>query len=436
MKLPSLYRAILATIVTLCFLLPARADVKPGDTITKENVAQAEAFLMPSIKWMVERGMAIQVIETRKVEWPKAYKDATEKYAGQVKIADDGGDISNYVAGAPFPAIDANDPLAGFKVMWNHEHSPAIIDNAGTTFVADVMDGSGSSNRTYEMAWRRLMWVGRLYTDPQPVIPHNPPTRHSNLFGPVWMPTDLKGLAVLFFHYIPRDRPEETYIYAPEMRKVRRISFSDRSAALGGSDFDVDSMYGFNGSIPHWTFRLLAEKEILGIVHSGKYGDPSQWCAPRDGKYGLMAAFPCVSWEKRQVWVVEGTPTAYPRSYAFSKRIFYVDRDFFSPLIYEMYNQQGELWKATVGSIFYSKKPYEGFPAKPLKDAKYNYEEEQHFVPSWVLVDMLQNQATIGEAPSSKKKITDRENEWYFNEPVAEAAPDAYSTNFLVQSGR
>ena len=94
---------------------------------------------------MVDRGMTIQVIETRKVEWPKAYKNATEKYAGQVKIAEDGRDIMNYVAGAPFPAIDANDPLAGFKVMWNHEHSPAVIDNAGTTFVADVVDSSGSS---------------------------------------------------------------------------------------------------------------------------------------------------------------------------------------------------------------------------------------------------------------------------------------------------
>ena len=428
--------SFLTALFTICVLHSAHADVKPGDTISKENAAQAEEFLTPSVRWMVERGMIIQVIETRKVAWPQAYKEATEKYAAQVKIAEDGRDIMNYIAGAPFPAIDMNDPLAGFKVMWNHEHSPAVIDNAGTTFVADVVDSSGSSHRHYEMAWRRLMWVGRLYTEPQPVIPHNPPTRHSNLFGPIWMPTDLKGLAVLFFHYIPCDRPEDTYIYAPEMRKVRRISFSDRSAALGGSDFDVDSMYGFNGSIAHWDFRLLAKKEVLAIVHSGKYGDPSQWCAPQDGKHGIMAAFPCVSWEKRHVWIVEGTPTAYPRSYAFSKRILYIDKDFFSPLIHEMYNQAGELWKSHVASIFYTKKPYEGYPARPLRDAKYNYEEEQHFVPNWVLVDMLQNQATIGEAPSSKKKPADREDEWYFNEAVAEAAPDAYSTNFLLQSGR
>ena len=136
------------------------------------------------------------------------------------------------------------------------------------------------------------------------------------------------------------------------------------------------------------------------------------------------------------MWIVEGTPTAYPRSYAFSKRILYIDKDFFSPLIHEMYNQQGELWKSHVAGIFYTKKPYEGYPARPLKDAKYNYEEEQHFVPNWVLVDMLQNQATIGEAPSSKKKPADREDEWYFNEPVSINTAEGYSTSYLIQSGR
>jgi len=235
----SAYRAFVIAVFTICSFCSALADVKPGDTITKENVTQAEEFLTPSIRWMVERGMTIQVIETRKVQWPKAYKEATEKYAGQVKIAEDGRDIMNYVAGAPFPAIDANDPLAGFKVMWNHEHSPAVIDNAGTTFVAEVVNSNGISDRTYEMAWRRLMWVGRLYTEPQPVLPHNPATRHSNLFGPIWMPNDLKGLALLFFHYIPRDTPEDTYIYTPQLRKVRRHLWRARYLGTSGPQADL-----------------------------------------------------------------------------------------------------------------------------------------------------------------------------------------------------
>jgi hypothetical protein len=414
----------------------ARAEVAPGDTITKDNLTQAEAFLTPATRWMVEQGMTIQVIETKRVEWPKAYKEATEKYAAQVKISEDGRDITNYIAGCPFPAIDVNDPLAGFKVMWNHEQSPAVIDNAGTTFVAEVVNSKGSSDRSYEMAWKRLMWNGRLYTDPKPVIAHTPPTRHSNLFGPIFMPQDLKGLALLFFHYIPRDTPDDTYVYAPEMRKVRRISFANRSDALGGSDFDVDSMFGFNGSIAHWTFRVIAEREILAIVHSGKYGDPSQWCAPRDGKHGILSALPCVSWEKRKVFVVEGTPTAYPRDYAYSKRVLYMDREFFGPIVHEMYDQNNELWKGMVPAIFYTKKPYEGYPKNPISGAKYNYEDEQSFVPNWTLVDIKNIQATIGEAPPSNKKPNEWRNEWYFNEDISNNEPTTYSTSALGQGGR
>jgi hypothetical protein len=385
---------------------------------------------------MVEHGMSIQVIETKRVEWPKAYKEATEKYAAQVIIAEDGRDIANYIAGSPFPAIDVNDPLAGFKVMWNHEQSPAVIDNAGTTFVSEVVNSKGSSDRTYEMAWKRLMWNGRLYTDPKPVIAHNPPTRHSNLFGPIFMPQDLKGLVLLFFHYIPRDTPDDTYVYTPEMRKVRRISFANRSDALGGSDFDVDSMFGFNGSIAHWSFRIVAEQEILAVVHGGKYGDPTQWCAPRDGRHGILSALPCVAWEKRKVFVVEGTPTAYPRDYAYAKRMLYMDREFFGPIVHDLYDQKGELWKGMLPCLFYTKKPYEGYPKNPISGATYNYADEQQFVPSWTLVDIQNVQATIGEAPPSNKKPTDWRNEWYFNEAVSDNDPDAYATGTLGQGGR
>jgi hypothetical protein len=427
---------LLATVLTLSAVKLGRADVQPGDTISKDTLAQAEELLTPSMRWMVERGMPMPIIETRKVEWPRAYREATEKYAAQVKIAEDGRDISNYVAGCPFPAIDINDPLAGYKIMWNHEQEPAVIDNAGTTFTAAVVSSQGKSDRTYEMAWRRLMWTGRLYAEPKPVIAHNPPTRHSNLFGPLFLPNDLKGLALLFFHYLSRETPEDTYVYTPEMRRVRRITFANRSDALGGSDFDVDSMYGFNGSIAHWTFRVLAEKEILAVVHSGKYGDPSQWCAPRDGKHGILSALPCVSWEKRRVWIVEGAPTAYPREYAYSKRIMYMDQDFFAPVIHEIYDQRGELWKAMLPCIFYTKKPYERYPSKPLPGGKYNYEDEQQFVPNWLLVDLQQGQATIGESPSSAQKPSDWQNEWYFNEEVSNNTPEVYSINGLGQSGR
>ena len=60
------------------------ADVNPGDTITKDNMAEAGELLIPGIQWFVENGMPIKVIEYKKVNLPKLYAEATEKYSGQV----------------------------------------------------------------------------------------------------------------------------------------------------------------------------------------------------------------------------------------------------------------------------------------------------------------------------------------------------------------
>jgi hypothetical protein len=411
-------------------------EVKPGDTITKETMAEAQDLLTPSTQWMVEQGMPMKIIETKTVKWPKAYRAATEKYSGQVEISVDGREIHNYVAGCPFPNIDINDPLAGFKVMWNHAQPPYFIDNAGTDLIVEMVNSKGAIERTYATSWRRMMWTGRLYTEPKPVIPHNPPIRHANLFGPNSLPNEYKGAAILYFRYLPPDAADDTYVYAPERRRVTRISEANRSDSLWGTDFDIDSYYGFNGKISYWAFRILAEKEVLAVVHSGKYGDRSAWCAPRDGKHGFLAALPCVSWEKRHVWVVEGTPTGYSGKYAYSKRIFYIDQDFYGLTLQEMYDQKGELWKSMVGCLYYTSKPYAGYPARPIKGGKYNYEDEWPFVSNWLMVDIQQIHATTGDSPSGHNKPSEWRNEWYFNEDVSVNAPEIYSPNYLIRGGR
>ena len=412
------------------------AEVKPGDTITKENMALGGNLLTPATHWMVEQGMPIQVIETKPVRWPQAYSQATEQYAGQVKLAEDGRDLINYVAGCPFPKIDINDPMAGFKVMWNREQSPAIIDNLGANVLLEFVSSTGAIERTMEFPWRRLMWTGRLYTDPKPVIPHSPAIRHTNLFGPYTLPHDFTGLMVLDIRYLERDRPDDTYAYLPEWRRVRRLSEANRSLHCPVRGFDFDSFYGFNGNMHHWTFRVLAEKTILGVVHSGKYGDRDVWCAPRDGTHGIVAALPCVSWEKRKVWVIEATPTNYPREYAYSKRILYIDQDFFRPLAQEMYDHNGELAEAMLLSTFYAKKPYAGYPARPLEGAKYNYTDEWPFTPNWVMVNIKDGNAITYDIPSGYKEPGEWYQEWYFNEDVPNNRPESHSLGNLIATFR
>src|ERR1700721_2312173 len=86
------------------------AQVKPGDFITPENATKVKDLVGPGVYYKVERGMTMRIVPTQRVDWPPPYKDATEKYSSQVRLSQDKKSVVGFVAGQPFPLIDANDP--------------------------------------------------------------------------------------------------------------------------------------------------------------------------------------------------------------------------------------------------------------------------------------------------------------------------------------
>ncbi|HSU90104.1 MAG TPA: DUF1329 domain-containing protein [Sporolactobacillaceae bacterium] len=78
------------------------AQVKPGDFITPENASKVKELVGPGVYYKVERGMTMKIISTQRVDWPPPYKDATEKYSGQVRLTEDHRSLAGYVAGQPF----------------------------------------------------------------------------------------------------------------------------------------------------------------------------------------------------------------------------------------------------------------------------------------------------------------------------------------------
>src|SRR5690349_19456241 len=105
-------------IVALASLaVSAHADVNPGDKITDQNLDKVKDLISPGMEWVIKHGWPMSIVESKRIEWPKAYKEATEKYSGQVKLTPDGLNVLNYVAGLPFPNIDPKDPQIAPKIM-------------------------------------------------------------------------------------------------------------------------------------------------------------------------------------------------------------------------------------------------------------------------------------------------------------------------------
>jgi len=141
-----------STVVALAFAIAvvstavsARAQVKPGDVITPDNASQVVGLVSPGNFILVKQGMEMKITPTTHMDWPPPYKDATERYSPQVSLSSD-GELKGYVAGLPFPLVDANDPQAATKIMWNFTFRPLSTDDIDTHNIEAISHKAGSSN--------------------------------------------------------------------------------------------------------------------------------------------------------------------------------------------------------------------------------------------------------------------------------------------------
>jgi hypothetical protein len=407
-------------LATLAGSAPAGADVAPGDKITKENVDKVKDLVSPGMEWCIKRGWPITITEPKRIEWPQAYKEATEKYSGQVKLSPDGLSVINYVAGLPFPNIDPKDPQVAYKIMWNYSYNFLTTDDVDLrNFDADTGAVADHGPLTVERHFlldhfRRLFWTGRLYVEPKPEKPNPNGYRAQQGLYPILEPFDLKGVGALGNRYIDAGKQDDSWLYLPSLRRVRRLSTAQRSDALFGQDTDVDSYYGYSGHIAWMDFKYLGEKEVLGAFHAKNY--PVKWHDKVDWAFDDV-------WEKRKVYVVEGV-SKLPQ-YAYSKRVLFIDKEAWVMPFTDIYDRSGELWKIWINDY--------SFRTSVPGSGAITYPDEMGFIPAIVMVDMQLEHATRASLPSPRFP---GEQGWYFNQgEKAGVTDDWFTVAALVAAG-
>jgi hypothetical protein len=398
----------------------ALADVAVGDKITDQNIDKVKDLISPGLEWCVKHGWPITISETKKVEWPKAYKDATEKYSGQVKLSADGLSVQNYVAGLPFPNLDPKDPQIAFKIMWNYDYHFLTTDDVDLrNFDADTGSIADHGPLTVERHFlldhfRRLFWTGRLYVDPKPEKPNPNGYRGQQGLYPILEPFDLKGVGALGNRYIDPSKQDDSWLYLPSLRRVRRLSTAQRSDALFGQDTDVDSYYGYAGHIAWMEWKYLGEKDVLSTMHGQHY--PVKWNEKVDWAFDE-------GWEKRKHYVIEGV-SKLPQ-YAYSKRVLFIDKETWTVPFSDIYDRSGELWKIWINDFSF-RKQVEGAGA-------ISYADEMGFLPAIVMVDIQLEHATKASLPSPRFP---GEQGWYFNQgEKAGISDDWFTVAALVNAG-
>ena len=84
------------------------------------------------------------------------------------------GDLKGYVAGLPFPLVDANDPYAATKIMWNFAFRPLHTDDLDARDVEVVSHKASSADEIEHFTFGHLGFynsVGRTEVAPTPIGP-------------------------------------------------------------------------------------------------------------------------------------------------------------------------------------------------------------------------------------------------------------------------
>ncbi|MDX2171285.1 MAG: DUF1329 domain-containing protein [Deltaproteobacteria bacterium] len=390
-----------AALGALLLAAPTMAEVKPGDVVNAANLEAAREWLTPGLEWCVRRGMTLRVAAPRPIEAPAPYREATERFAPQVRLGSDRLTLQNYVAGLPFPVIDPADPQAAVKVMWNSEYKWLATDDLDARdFDADAgaigRDGAGMRvERHFVLGYlRRLFFTGRLFVDPKPVWPNPDGIRYRESLHPVVEPADLRGVGMTSVRYVAPTRPDESWLYLPNLRRVRRLSSAQRSDPLFNQDIDADSYFGYSGQVGWMDWKFLGERTVLAPMHGEHL--PVQW-----GAGSADFAFDDV-WEPRQVYVVEGT-SKLPQ-YAYAKRVLYVDKDTWVVPLSDLYARDGQLWKVWLNLFSFRREPFAGAKTSV-------YPSDMGFSPAVVMVDIAADHATRVALPSR----TSGSEGWFFN---------------------
>jgi len=303
----------------------------------------------------------------RRYPVPADFYAATQRFGAKARLDAD-GNLRGYVAGTPFPpeSISADDPEAGAKWAWNLEYRSREAGPRGRFRITDMPSRAGGTQvYTGEFFHLRTSHRADLVE-----TGFTQPGSEEQLWisgGRFDTPSDARHLAWRQMRPIFADQQfsirDDTFVYTPEMRKVRRaatawidglytpsyragISGSGGSVATGSSGYAPTGAVSLSSALSHATtehlaagfndlsirpnayrWRLLGMREVLAPINGVRPGYPRNPIR-NYGTSGLAVGSD--RWEVRYAAVIEGR--IRKREQGFDTLIAYVDHQTRLPL--------------------------------------------------------------------------------------------------------
>lgn len=322
--------------------------LKEGMIINEQDLLMLEQ-LFPSEIWrhreiFFHEGMRMEIGPChRRYLIPDYYVGATQRFAGEASV-DKKGNLTGYRAGIPFPPnqIHPDDEDAAIRWAWNMEKRYRGAGHAGRFRIVDYPTSLGNIE-TYEGDFFLLKTTERadLAATGYRVADSDKHTFAAG--GEFSKPFPARHLAWRQFRAQASDRkydnPDDTFVYVPTMRKVRRAStgwvdgvyfpsyaFSGDSGGGGtpfGSPADgggaaINPTSGLSAAAtlhvsrgmtglalrPNaYLWRMLGERDVLAVINSSSPG----WPGNEQRNFGYSGlSFASDRWDVRRAVIIEG----------------------------------------------------------------------------------------------------------------------------------
>ena len=359
---------------------PASLPFTTGDII-QYGAADVLSGFIPALIWahrerFFYEGMRLEIGPCfRDYSPPEFYRAATERFAGEVKLREDGG-LEGYVAGRPFPdgAIDPRATDAGLRWAWNaaQRYQGAGFSGMfrvtdllgrigraepfiGRIFKYDLMHRADRPDDDYAMSFARgNQWVAGGRFD-QPFDAREYAWRQYRAQESLWEP----------------ERSDDLHAYLPTWRRVRRINTRDvdglympsfsvgvvqnqqllvgggvGGGGAGGAGVESSTIQtkrsGFEGLAGRpllYEYRVLGLHDVLAPINVENPMYPEN--PNREfGPWGL--SFANDRWDLRRALVLEGVLKGTPGQRGQSRVVTYLDLQTLQPLYLLSYDATGE----------------------------------------------------------------------------------------------
>ncbi|WP_317930660.1 DUF1329 domain-containing protein [Halioxenophilus sp. WMMB6] len=340
--------------------VPSYPGLSVGMTIDQSNVDQFKEILDPAMYQFIKAGdTSITVGETTSFDLHQSYVDATRKYSAGVTLGAGNGELSETVAGRPFPEEPSlDDPRAGEKLAWNFKYGYNWGDSAAIKpfyWVMRNMD-SGKKERTLKFNFNFLNYTHRTTQEPLPKITPNPSNLFRGTYAMVLEPFDVKNTQLLIHRFEDDTKLDNAYLYLGFQRRVRRLSSGQTTDAFLGTDLMIEDFEGYNGRVSDMQWKFLGTKNILlpFYNHNDLTSFDTEIHQNDEDGFQMVAyggkggCFPEVSYQLRKVYVLESSPI--DKSHPISKRLHFIDAQTFTMPRNVLYDRKGDMWKSfTIG---------------------------------------------------------------------------------------